>query len=154
MFFFCFYDKRGTSQLNIDILMSGSHREFDVWVVSSCQRSTPGVKLIEIILQICTMVTVGFLLPTLPCSAPAQRWRRWAGGGRTAQVQRFGAVGLEEVAGGGDKGNGERSAYWYWFMCLCIWLAVAHGICFKLFDCCAWCSYITFSILHNYLKSR
>ncbi len=35
----------GTSQLNIDILMSGSHREFDVWVVSSCQRSTPGLNL-------------------------------------------------------------------------------------------------------------
>jgi hypothetical protein len=35
----------GTSQLNIDILMSGSHREFDVWVMSSCQRSTPGLNL-------------------------------------------------------------------------------------------------------------
>ncbi len=45
------------SQLNIDILISGSHRESDVWVVSSCQRSTPGLKFIEIILPICTMAT-------------------------------------------------------------------------------------------------
>ncbi len=34
-----------TSQLNIDILMSGSHSDFDVWVVSSCQQSTPGLNL-------------------------------------------------------------------------------------------------------------
>ncbi len=35
---------RGTSQLNIDILMYSSRREFDVWRVSSCQRSTNGYR--------------------------------------------------------------------------------------------------------------
>ncbi len=36
--------------------MSGSHRDFDVWVVSSCQRSTTGLNYRNK-LQICTMAT-------------------------------------------------------------------------------------------------
>ncbi len=53
---------RGLSQLNIDILMSGSHRDFDVWLVSTEQLPAVNTwfKLIEIILLICTMATIYF----------------------------------------------------------------------------------------------
>jgi hypothetical protein len=47
-----------TSQLNIDLLllMSGSHREFDVWVQWAAAIGQHLVKLKEIILLICTFV--------------------------------------------------------------------------------------------------
>ncbi len=36
----------GTSQLNIDILMSGSHKEFDVWGVSTEPEQLPAVNTV------------------------------------------------------------------------------------------------------------